>query len=54
MMLNTTTRIFHVVRVVALIASVAGGLAVGAPWLLTDAPPSPEAVIAASAANATR
>jgi len=35
-------------RVAALIAGVVLALAFGAPWLLQDAPPSPEAVFAAN------
>ena len=34
---------------IALVLGFAAALAVGGPWLLNDAPPSPEAVIAAAA-----
>ena len=33
---------------IALVLGLAAALAVGGPWLLNDAPPSPEAVIAAA------
>ncbi len=40
-------------RIAALIAGVVVVLALGAPWLLNDAPPSPEAVVAAKACCAS-
>jgi hypothetical protein len=39
----------HAARVAALVVGTLLALAIGAPWLLYDAPPSPEAVFAAAA-----
>jgi hypothetical protein len=43
----------HVVRVVAVIVGLVLAAVVGAPWLLNDAPPSPEAVVATKVLRAS-
>lgn len=42
----------HTARIAAVIVGIVIALGVGAPWLLNDAPPSPEAVLAAKVAQA--
>jgi hypothetical protein len=42
----------HTARIAAVIVGIAIAVGVGAPWLLTEAPPSPEVVIAAKVAQA--
>ena len=42
----------HAARVAAVVVGIVIALGVGAPWLLNDAPPSPEAVMAARVAAA--
>ena len=42
----------HTARIAAVVVGVVIALGVGAPWLLNDAPPSPEAVLAAKVAQA--
>ena len=49
----TSIRNRHLARVAAVIVGIVIALAVGAPWLLNDAPPSPEAVVAAKVFGAT-
>lgn len=51
-MQDKPTRTNHPARIVAIIAGLVFALVVGTPWLLHDAPPSPEAVIAAKLSTA--